>query len=232
MPNDMSFWAALLVGFFGGVHCVGMCGGIVGALTFGLPAEKRERPGQLLPYLLAYNVARVSSYVLAGALAGTIGMLGLSLIPVQHAQLFLLLVAGLFMVMMGLYVGGWWFGLTRVERFGARLWRYIEPIGRRLMPVRSPTQALALGFVWGWLPCGLVYSVLIWALASGGPAQGALLMLGFGLGTLPNLLLMGAFAAQLSNLVRKPWVRHLAGAAVLGFGLYTIGSALWNLSAG
>lgn len=232
MPNDISFWAALLVGFFGGVHCIGMCGGIVGALTFGLPPEKRSKPGQLLPYLLAYNLARITSYTLAGALAGLIGMLGLSLIPVQHAQLFLLVFAGLFMVMMGLYVGGWWFGLTRVERFGARLWRYIEPIGRRLMPVRSPTQALALGFVWGWLPCGLVYSVLIWALASGGPAQGALLMLGFGLGTLPNLLLMGAFAAQLSNLVRKPWVRHLAGAAVLGFGLYTIGSALWNLSAG
>jgi sulfite exporter TauE/SafE len=86
-----------------------------------------------------------------------------------------------------------------------------------------------LGFVWGWLPCGLVYSVLIWALSAGSATQGALLMLGFGLGTLPNLLLMGAFAAQLSALTRQKWVRWIAGAAVLGFGLYTIGSAIWNI---
>ncbi len=229
MPADMTFWAALLVGFFGGVHCIGMCGGIVGALTFGLPQEKRATPGQLMPYLLAYNLARVSSYVIAGAIAGLIGALGLSLIPMQHAQLYLLMVAGGFMVLMGLYVGGWWFGLTRIERIGSRLWRYIEPLGRRLMPVKNPKQALLLGFVWGWLPCGLVYSVLIWALSAGSAAKGAMLMLGFGLGTLPNLLLMGAFAAQLSALTRQKAVRWIAGAAVTGFGLYTIGSAIWNI---
>ncbi|ANJ67728.1 hypothetical protein A9404_10380 [Halothiobacillus diazotrophicus] len=231
MPNDMTFWAALLVGFFGGVHCIGMCGGIVGALTFGLPADKRATARQLMPYLLAYNLARITSYTLAGAIAGLIGAFGLSLIPLQHAQLYLLIVAGLFMVLMGLYVGGWWFGLTRIERVGSRLWRHIEPLGRKLMPVRSPRQALLLGFVWGWLPCGLVYSVLIWALSAGSAAQGALLMLGFGLGTLPNLLLMGAFAAQLSAFTRKPWVRWIAGTAVTGFGLYTVGLAIWNIAA-
>jgi len=230
MPNDMTFWAALLVGFFGGVHCIGMCGGIVGALTFGLPAEKRATARQLMPYLLAYNLARISSYTLAGAIAGLIGALGLSLIPLQHAQLYLLIIAGLFMILMGLYVGGWWFGLTRIERVGSRLWRYIEPFGRRLMPVRSPRQALLLGFVWGWLPCGLVYSVLIWALSAGSAAQGALLMLGFGLGTLPNLLLMGAFAAQLSAFTRQKWVRWVAGTAVTGFGAYTVALAIWNIS--
>ncbi|WP_322629494.1 sulfite exporter TauE/SafE family protein [Halothiobacillus sp.] len=230
MPNDMTFWAALLVGFFGGVHCIGMCGGIVGALTFGLPAEKRATARQLMPYLLAYNLARISSYTIAGAIAGLIGALGLSLIPLQHAQLYLLIIAGLFMILMGLYVGGWWFGLTRIERVGSRLWRYIEPFGRRLMPVRSPRQALLLGFVWGWLPCGLVYSVLIWALSAGSAAQGALLMLGFGLGTLPNLLLMGAFAAQLSAFTRQKWVRWVAGTAVTGFGAYTVGLAIWNIA--
>ncbi len=229
MPVDMSFFAALLVGFFGGVHCIGMCGGIVGALTFGLPDEERSRFSRLAPYLLAYNLARISSYVLAGALAGLIGSLGLSLVPLQHTQLILLVIAGGFMVLMGLYVGGWWFGLTRIERLGSRLWRWIEPIGRRFMPVKSPRQALMLGFVWGWLPCGLVYSVLIWALSAGSAAQGALLMLGFGLGTLPNLLAMGTFAAQLSALTRQKSVRWIAGTAVTGFGLYTIGLALWNL---
>jgi len=212
----------MAVGFFGGVHCVGMCGGIVGALTFGLPAETRERPMRLLPYLLAYNIARITSYTAAGAIAGTVGLLGLSLVPLQQAQLVLLGIAGLFMVMMGLYVGGWWFGLTRIERAGSRLWRFIEPVGRRLMPVRSPAQAFGLGLVWGWLPCGLVYSVLIWALSAGGPLAGALLMLGFGLGTLPNLLAMGAFAAQLAAFVRRQWVRRVAGGMVVAFGVYQL----------
>lgn len=222
MPENVSFLAALAVGFFGGVHCVGMCGGIVGALTFGLPAETRERPLRLLPYLLAYNLARITSYTVAGAIAGTVGLLGLSLVPMQQAQLVLLGIAGLFMVMMGLYVGGWWFGLTRIERAGSRLWRFIEPVGRRLMPVRSPAQAFGLGLVWGWLPCGLVYSVLIWALSAGGPLAGALLMLGFGLGTLPNLLAMGAFAAQLAAFVRRQWVRRVAGGMVIAFGVYQL----------
>ena len=222
MPENISFFAALAVGFFGGVHCVGMCGGIVGALTFGLPAETRERPLRLLPYLLAYNLARITSYTAAGAIAGTIGLLGLSLVPMQQAQLVLLGIAGVFMVLMGLYVGGWWFGLTRIERAGSRLWRFIEPVGRRLMPVRSPAQAFGLGLVWGWLPCGLVYSVLIWALSAGGPLAGALLMLGFGLGTLPNLLAMGAFAAQLAAFVRRQWVRRVAGGMVIAFGVYQL----------
>ena len=229
MPENISFFAAMAVGFFGGVHCVGMCGGIVGALTFGLPAETRERPLRLLPYLLAYNVARITSYTAAGAIAGTIGLLGLSLVPMQQAQLGLLGVAGLFMVLMGLYVGGWWYGLSRVEKAGSRLWRFLEPVGRRLMPVRSPAQAFGLGLVWGWLPCGLVYSVLIWALSAGGPLAGALLMLGFGLGTLPNLLAMGAFAAQLAVFVRRQWVRRVAGGMVVAFGVYQLSLAAARL---
>ncbi|MDM7322048.1 MAG: sulfite exporter TauE/SafE family protein, partial [Gammaproteobacteria bacterium] len=107
------------------------------------------------------------------------------------------------------------------EQAGGVIWRRIEPFARRLLPVRSPRQALLLGFLWGWLPCGLVYSTLIWALASGSPAQGALLLLGCGLGTLPNLLLMGVFAAQLGRFLRKTVVRSLAGGAVALFGVYT-----------
>jgi len=130
------------------------------------------------------------------------------------------------MVMLGLYIGGWWMGLTRVEQAGSVLWRRIEPIGRRLMPVRSPGQAMALGFVWGWLPCGLVYSVLIWALSAGSAANGAWLLLGFGLGTLPNLILMGVFAAQVGQFMRQRWVKTVAGGSVVAFGLYTLAAPL------
>ncbi|MDM7323326.1 MAG: sulfite exporter TauE/SafE family protein [Gammaproteobacteria bacterium] len=221
MPAEASFIAAFLVGLLGGVHCVGMCGGIVGALTFGLPADVRASPARVFPYLLAYNLARISAYILAGALMGGLGSLAMDLVAFNAAQQVLQVLAGLFMVMLGLYLAGWWAGLARVEQAGGVIWRRIEPFARRLLPVRSPRQALLLGFLWGWLPCGLVYSTLIWALASGSPAQGALLLLGFGLGTLPNLLLMGVFAAQLGRFLRKPVVRSLAGGAVVLFGVYT-----------
>ncbi len=222
MPAEASFVAAFLVGLLGGVHCVGMCGGIVGALTFGLPSEVRQSPGKVFPYLVAYNLARMSAYVLAGALMGGVGWLATSLVALNAAQQALQVVAGLFMVMLGLYLAGWWSGLARVEQAGSMIWRRIEPFARTLLPVQSPRQAVLLGFVWGWLPCGLVYSVLIWALASGSPQQGALLLLGFGLGTLPNLMLMGVFAAQLGRFLRQAWVRGVAGGMVALFGLYTL----------
>lgn len=221
MPAEASFIAAFLVGLLGGVHCIGMCGGIVGALTFGLPAEVRQSPTRVFPYLLAYNVARISAYTLAGALMGGLGWMATGLVALNAVQQVLQVIAGLFMVMLGLYLAGWWMGLARVEQAGGVVWRRVEPFARRMLPVRSPRQALILGFLWGWLPCGLVYSTLIWALASGSPTQGALLLLGFGLGTLPNLMLMGVFAAQLGRFLRKPWVRGLAGGAVALFGLYT-----------
>jgi len=219
---ETGFLAAMLVGLLGGVHCVGMCGGIIGALTFGLPQEIRSHPSRLLPYLLAYNSARITAYVAAGALMGGLGGALLGLSELHQAQRALQVVAGLFMLALGLYLAGWWMGLARVERLGGLLWRRIEPLGRRLLPVRNPWQALQLGFLWGWLPCGLVYSVLIWSLSAGSAVQGAWLMLGFGLGTLPNLMLMGVLAAQLARFLRQNWVRAVAGLGVMALGLWQI----------
>jgi hypothetical protein len=217
--------SAFVVGLLGGVHCVGMCGGIVAALTFGLPPERRSALGGLMPFLLAYNAGRIASYAAAGAVMGAAGVLLAGFLPVEVAQRGLLVLAALFMVAMGLYLGGWWRGLARLEAAGGALWRRIEPYGRRLMPVRRPGQAFALGLLWGWLPCGLVYSVLVWAVSSGSALQGMLLLLAFGLGTLPNLLAMGAAAGLLARLAREPRVRAAAGALVVAFGVYTLWSA-------
>lgn len=218
--------AAFLVGLTGGVHCFGMCGGIVGALTLGLPPARGHPLLARLPYLLAYNGGRVTSYASAGALAGGAGAWAANLVSIHHAQLGLQIIAGLFMILLGFYLAGWWTALGRLERAGGVLWRRIEPLGRRLLPVRTPLQALGIGLVWGWLPCGLVYSVLVWALGAGGAGKGALLMLCFGLGTLPALLALGTVAAALATFVRRPWVRQAAGILVVLFGLYEIGMAL------
>ncbi|MCA1805321.1 MAG: sulfite exporter TauE/SafE family protein [Xanthomonadaceae bacterium] len=218
---DVSYLAAFLVGLLGGVHCVGMCGGIVAALALGLPREVRDS-ARMLPYLLAYNLARIASYTLAGVLLGGVGYLAAHWSGLRHAQLGLQVLAALFMIALGLYLAGWWLGLARLERVGGRLWQRIEPLGRRFLPVRTPGQAFLLGLLWGWLPCGLVYSVLVWSISRGDAIEGGTLMLSFGLGTLPMLLLMGVAATRLSAFVRHIWVRRVAGVLVMGFGLWTL----------
>jgi sulfite exporter TauE/SafE len=219
MNVDASYFAAFLVGLFGGVHCVGMCGGIVGALSFGLPDDLRQQQRRMLPYLLAYNLARITSYVFAGIMLGGISALAMQLVAINQLQQWLQHFAGVFMILLGLYVGGWWRILLRLEQAGSMVWRRIEPLGRRFLPVRSVWHAFILGLLWGWLPCGLVYSVLIWSIASGGAVPGGLLMLSFGLGTLPNLLAMGLFAVTISRWVRYPWVRWFAGGIIIGLGI-------------
>jgi hypothetical protein len=203
-----------------------MCGGIVGALVFALPPERRQSAAGALPLLLAYNAGRIASYALAGALFGGLGATATrALGGIRVAETALAVIAGLFMVALGLYLAGWWRGLARLERAGAHLWRRVEPIGRRLLPVRRLGDAWALGLLWGWLPCGLVYSVLVWALAARSPAAGALLMASFGLGTLPTLLALGAVASRLTRFAQRPAVRALAGALVALLGLVQIGRA-------
>ena len=212
------YLAAFLVGLLGGVHCLGMCGGIVSALGFSQKQHPRQTSAHQFSLQLSYNLGRILSYVVAGALAGGLGAATLSLANLQQAQVLLQTIAALFMIALGLYLGGFWHGVGYVEKAGISFWKGIEPLGRRFMPVQTISQALPFGMVWGWLPCGLVYSILIWCLSAGSILEGALLMLAFGLGTLPNLLIMGALAQQVTRWTRKLWVKRAAGLVVIGFG--------------
>lgn len=215
MPVEITYISAFFVGLLGGVHCVGMCGGVVSALTLGIT------PQQSTPwrYLIAYNVGRITSYTLAGLI---VGGLGAQLSTLHELQLGLKVLAGLFMIAMGLYIAGWWFGLTRVEQIGGLIWRRIQPLGNRLIPVKSTYQAGLLGLLWGWLPCGLVYSVLIWTLSVENAVEGAVLLLSFGLGTLPNLLTMGVFAIGLKKWMQQNIVKVVAGLLIMLFGVYQL----------
>lgn len=214
--------SALLTGLFGGVHCLGMCGGVVGALTFSLEVKNQASWWRMLPFQLAYNGGRILSYLLIGALFGSLGMLLNSLATLLPFQQLLQIFAGLFMIALGLYLAGWWQGIVVVERFGQGLWQKLAPYAQRMRTVKNIRQAALYGLVWGWLPCGLVYSMLILALSSGGAFEGAMVMLAFGLGTLPNLLLIGAFAFYFTRLARKAWVKAIAGLSVVAMGLWQI----------
>lgn len=226
---ETGFLAVFLIGLLGGTHCVGMCGGIVSALS--VPA-----PGQPPAFVLhlAYNLGRIASYTLAGAVMGTIGSLGFLLQDLLPIQLALYVAANLMLIALGFYLLGVTRFLALTERIGQRIWRHIQPWTRRFLPARTVAQALPLGMVWGWLPCGLVYSVLATALLTGSSARGAATMLAFGLGTLPNLLLAGVLLGRFRHWVQTRAVRMASGLLVLGFGLFglanasTLGGRLWQ----
>lgn len=207
--------SALILGLLGGGHCLGMCGGLMGALTLAIPPEQRARRMRLL---LAYNLGRILSYAAAGLLIGLAGWAVAS----SPAAMLLRVIAGLLLIAMGLYLAGWWSGLTRIEALGRHLWRHLQPIASRLMPVSSLPRALLLGAIWGWLPCGLVYSTLLWASSQGSPTDSALLMLAFGLGTWPVLLATGMAAERITALLRQRGVRIAGGLLVMLFGLWTL----------
>lgn len=219
---DSIYITALLVGLLGGVHCLGMCGGVVGGLTFSLETRVQTSWWKMLPYQLLFNVGRISSYMIIGAIFGAFGVTLGSLVTFMPAQQLLQLLAGLFMVSLGLYLGGWWFGLAKIELAGQHLWKRLAPFVSRLTPVKHYHQAWLYGLVWGWLPCGLIYSMLIMAMTAGSAVNGAALMLAFGLGTLPNLLLMGIFAFYFTKLSRMVWVKRVAGFSVLTMGIWQV----------
>jgi uncharacterized protein len=217
--------SALLVGLAGGVHCIGMCGGIVGALSAGAGAGE----GAPLRLHLAYSAGRISAYALAGALAGAAGgalgwagQVSLGWRGNTLAQSTFMLVASAMLIVLGLYLSGLAPAVRRIEGLGAGLWRRLQPHTRALLPANTVPRALALGGVWGFLPCGLVYALLATALATGSPLGGALVMIAFGLGTLPSLLAMGIWLARYRRAVRAPAARLAAGLAVCAFGVYGI----------
>jgi sulfite exporter TauE/SafE len=213
--SEFSIVAVFIVGLLGGVHCLGMCGSIVGVFTSQVPKNTAR-----WPFHLGYSSGRIASYAIAGALVGAIGQAGLLMrdaVPVQHL---LFALSSVMLIVLGSYLAGLWGAVRQLERLGGGLWKRLQPYTTRLLPVNTVPRALGLGALWGWLPCGLVYSVLLTALASGSAPQGALIMLAFGLGTLPNLLAIGLFWESIKGWVQSPRVRLAAGLLVAAFGVY------------
>jgi sulfite exporter TauE/SafE len=206
------FLAAMFAaGLASGLHCVAMCGGIVAAFDLGRVIPIRAKTDWRLR--IAFNLGRISTYAMAGAVAGTLGAAAYAsgALPAQQT---LQIAASAMLILVGLYLAGAGRLLARFESLGLPLWRRLQPIAARLLPARTPGQSYVAGLVWGWLPCAMVYAALAAATFSGGAARGALAMAAFGLGTLPFLLAAGWLAARL-----RAW-RVAVGGAILGFGSY------------
>ncbi len=218
MEIDATIASALLLGFFGSVHCVAMCGGLAGAL-----GQVRLRPGPLriLVQHLGYGLGRITSYGVAGGfagglgnvLAGAAGPAGVSLLRV---------LCGLLLIAVGITLTGWWQATAQLEILGEKLWRRIAPLSQRLQPVDRIWKHYLIGMIWGWLPCGLVYGALTTAATTGDAMRGAAFMLAFGAGTLPALLATSAFSRALNQLTSHLGLRWTAGGVVIAFGLWTL----------
>ena len=217
MPFDLL--AALTLGLFSSVHCLGMCGGIIGALTMSLAPEVRSRRDRVAGYVAMYNLGRVMSYGLIGLAAGLVGQgLSGSLQP-AHGVSLLRILATVLVIGAGLYLAGWFPRFAAIERLGTPLWNRLEPMGRQLLPVRSLGQAFLFGTVWGWLPCGMVYSAVLLAVGQGRILEGGLFMVVFGLGTIPSVAGAGAAAGLAARLRRIPNVNRVMGLILIVLGV-------------
>ena len=206
-----------MLGLAGSTHCLVMCGGI--GSTLGFHQQEHTWP------VIGYNLGRIVSYMVVGLSFGSIGLV----IHAHHSPLMLILrlVAALLLLLMGLYTAGWWKGLAKLEAMGDYLfWQRVKPIAVQLTQSPSPTAPLIIGMLWGWLPCGLVYSTLAWSSLSANPLTSALLMGFFGLGTMPAMLATGFFAKQLRAILSRRKVRSTMGTLLILFAIWTAVAAM------
>ncbi len=222
MPTESFYFIAFTLGFLGSPHCVAMCGGIVGMLSSNNGQLPQESLTRTLATSLSYNTGRIFSYSLIGLIAGGIGELALSPIDHQSLQVFSKVLTSIFMFSFGFYLFGWLGFLSYLERMGQHLWARISPLSKHLLPIQNKRSAFALGVIWGWLPCGLVYSALAWSLASAHAVEGALIMLSFGLGTLPMLLAIGTVSKRIVQFRSSLLLRRLVGSIIIAFAIFNL----------
>jgi uncharacterized protein len=209
--------AAFLTGLLGSAHCLGMCAGISGlfAINTGVAALNKQ-----LPSALVYNIGRIVSYAVLGVIVASFGSVIVKASPALAGGIRIL--SGIIIILVGLKVAFDLRLLNVIERMGASLWSKIAPAAQKLVPVTSLPRAFGLGLVWGWLPCGLVYSVLMIAATSADPAAGAFTMIAFGIGTMPAMVLTGLGAARVSEFMRRRSTRLGLGLLIIVLGLLTI----------
>ena len=216
---NASYLAAFAMGLFSSLHCIGMCGAIIGTLTYSLAPELRNKKGILFSYVLNYNIGRIVSYSLAGIVVGSLEFFLTLPFAEGQAHRVLQLFAAIIMSGAGLYIAGWFPRFAYIEKIGARWWRLVEPFGRKLIPVKTRRQAFLFGMIWGWLPCGLIYTALALSVTSGSIVHSAITMLSFGLGTLPAVMGVGIMTTMLARLSKIQRFKQAVGLLFILFAL-------------
>jgi sulfite exporter TauE/SafE len=215
MPLDLLvLGAALLAGLFGGVHCLAMCGGI--AVGFSAP-----RNDGALRHALLLNLGRIGGYSLAGALVGGFGAALLGVARIEGLALAMRMLVGAVLLLAALRLlapqRAAWLGKPATW-----FWRRLQPLRDRGLARAGAAKPFVIGLFWGWLPCGLSTTLLAAAWLQGSALQGALLMLAFGLGTLPLMLSLSWSGARLAGHLAHAPVRHGAAALVALAGVATL----------
>lgn len=189
------------------MHCLGMCGSIIGTLSLSLDAKIRNSKPVFISYVLNYNLGRIFTYTIAGLLAGLLT----APLDTQIGHRLLQILSAIIMSAAGLYIAGWFPRFAYIEKMGRHVWKKLEPLGHKLIPVRTRTQAFLFGTIWGWLPCGLVYTALALSATTGDIARSGITMLFFGMGTLPAVVGIGIITSLLSSWLHKPYFKQLVG---------------------
>ncbi len=217
---NTSYLVAFLMGLFSSMHCIGMCGSIIGTLTLSLKQEIRSSKTTLFPFILNYNLGRITSYAIAGLLAGAVEFLLTMPLGEGHGHRILQILSAIIMTGAGLYIAGWFPHFAYIEKSGSRVWKILEPYGRKLIPVETLSQAFLFGMVWGWIPCGLVYTSLALAATTGDILKSTLTMLFFGLGTLPAVMGVGIMTGILTRLSRMHRFKQVVGLLLIALAIF------------
>lgn len=213
--------AAFIAGVAGSAHCFAMCGGLAGAL--GMRARSTAANAHsAFTNALSYHAGRLGGYALAGAICGLIGATLQAVLDLASIGAALRIASGVLLLLIALRMLSPWNPLRWLETFGARFWRRLQPFTLSTGKLTGHTHAIALGFLWGWLPCGLVYSMLLFAALSGHALNGAAILFAFGLGTLPSMLTSSVLASQMQRMLKSRWPRFASGVLLLLLGVWMI----------
>lgn len=217
----ISLGAAFVAGTAGSTHCFAMCGGMAAAFGMRSRVTATDARGAFVN-ASSYHLGRIAGYAIVGAVFGLAGAMLRSGFDLMRVSAVMRIASGVLMILIALRLLIRWNALAVVEQLGARFWSMLRPLAQRAARSEGPGGALMIGILWGWLPCGLVYSMVLLAATSGDPSYGAWIMAAFGLGTLPSMLTSSLLASRLQRALARRRPRLISGMLLIVFGAWMI----------
>lgn len=224
MESELSVLACFLVGLMSTLHCFGMCGGISTLLTMQTRNQNDHRAK--FKIALIYNFGRIFSYSVIGLLAGLTSELGVNVF-FQGGHTYLQFLSSIVLIIIALNILGWLSFFSHLEKITYAIWKPFQELLKWILPAKSVFDYFCLGLIWGWLPCGMVYSVLMLAIVSGDAIQSMLYMFAFGIGTLPGMVTTSVGGSFLKNSFNKPVFKYFSALLLIVIALLPI-TGFWN----